>query len=168
MKLQAEIGDDKYELEIKHEGDRINAVIDGEPLNAQVSQPEPNVFLFKHEGQVIEAFVVPSARSDAANSVWIKGREYRVKVFDPKRLRGAGSNTDVTQGLAEVRAAMPGKVVRVLHEAGAAIEKGDGLIIVEAMKMQNELKSPKTGIVKTVNVSAGDTVSAGDVLAAVD
>jgi multidrug efflux pump subunit AcrA (membrane-fusion protein) len=60
---------------------------------------------------------------------------------------------------------MPGKVVRVHVEAGATVEKGAGVIVVEAMKMQNEMKSPRTGVIVTVNVKPGDTVNAGDVLA---
>ena len=62
---------------------------------------------------------------------------------------------------------MPGKVVRVHVEAGAAVEKGAGVIVVEAMKMQNEMKSPRAGVVVSVNVKPGDTVNAGDVLAVV-
>jgi biotin carboxyl carrier protein len=62
---------------------------------------------------------------------------------------------------------MPGKVVRVLVEAGTAVEKGTGIVIVEAMKMQNEMKSPRAGVVLAVNVKQGDTVNAGDVLATV-
>ena len=63
---------------------------------------------------------------------------------------------------------MPGKVVKVQVEAGASVEKGAGVIVVEAMKMQNEMKSPRAGTVVSVNVKAGDTVNAGDVLAVLD
>ena len=63
---------------------------------------------------------------------------------------------------------MPGKVVRFVANPGQDVEKGDGVIVVEAMKMQNELKSPKAGTLKEFRVSEGDTVSAGDVLALVE
>jgi biotin carboxyl carrier protein len=63
---------------------------------------------------------------------------------------------------------MPGKVVRVLVEAGASVEAGDGLVVVEAMKMQNELKSPKGGTVVEIRAGAGATVNAGDVLVVVE
>ena len=62
---------------------------------------------------------------------------------------------------------MPGKVVRVLVEAGVSVEKDTGIVVVEAMKMQNELKSPRTGVVIAVNVVPGDTVNAGEVLATI-
>ncbi len=63
---------------------------------------------------------------------------------------------------------MPGKVVRVLVAEGNEIEAGAGVLVVEAMKMQNEVKSPKKGIIQKILVSEGATVSAGDVLAIVE
>ncbi len=63
---------------------------------------------------------------------------------------------------------MPGKIVRILVESGAEILQGDGVIVVEAMKMQNEMKSPKDGIVKEIRFAEGETVNAGDVLAAIE
>ena len=63
---------------------------------------------------------------------------------------------------------MPGKVVKVQVDAGATVEKGAGVIVVEAMKMQNEMKSPRTGKVVSINVKPGDTVNAGDVLAVLE
>ena len=63
---------------------------------------------------------------------------------------------------------MPGKVVRVHIETGASVEKGAGVVVVEAMKMQNEMKSPRAGVVISINVKPGDTVNAGDVLAVVE
>ncbi|MBC7929115.1 MAG: biotin/lipoyl-binding protein, partial [Rubrivivax sp.] len=71
-------------------------------------------------------------------------------------------------GRAQINAPMPGKVVRVLVEAGQAVEAGAGLVVVEAMKMQNELKSPKTGTVSEVRVEPGATVNAGDVLVIIE
>jgi biotin carboxyl carrier protein len=63
---------------------------------------------------------------------------------------------------------MPGKVVRVLVEEGATVEAGAGLVVVEAMKMQNELKSPKAGTVTELRAREGTTVNAGDVLAVIE
>ena len=63
---------------------------------------------------------------------------------------------------------MPGKVVRVLAPPQTEVEAGQGVIVVEAMKMQNELKSPKKGIVQKVLAAEGARVNAGDVLAIVE
>jgi biotin carboxyl carrier protein len=63
---------------------------------------------------------------------------------------------------------MPGKIVRVLVEVGAQVETGTGIVVVEAMKMQNEMKSPKAGVVVSINAETGATVNAGDVLAVIE
>ena len=63
---------------------------------------------------------------------------------------------------------MPGKLVRVLVEVGAEVKQGEGILIVEAMKMQNEMKSPKDGVVKEISFAEGATVNAGDVLAVIE
>jgi biotin carboxyl carrier protein len=63
---------------------------------------------------------------------------------------------------------MPGRVVRVLVEKGEAVALNQGILVVEAMKMQNEMKSPKDGRVRELRVSPGDTVAAGDVLAVIE
>jgi len=63
---------------------------------------------------------------------------------------------------------MPGKVVRILLEAGSEVKKGDGVLVVEAMKMQNEMKSPKDGIVRELRSTEGSTVNAGDVLVVIE
>jgi biotin carboxyl carrier protein len=63
---------------------------------------------------------------------------------------------------------MPGRVIRVLVESGQEIGAGQGLIVVEAMKMQNEMKSPRAGRVAEVRAAAGATVSAGDILVVIE
>ena len=68
----------------------------------------------------------------------------------------------------QIVASMPGKVVRVLVEVGAKVEAGDGIVVVEAMKMQNEMKSPKAGLVTSLTATPGATVNAGDVLAEIE
>ena len=63
---------------------------------------------------------------------------------------------------------MPGKVVRILKAVGDEVAKGDGVIVVEAMKMQNEMKSPKDGVIKEIRVAESDTVGAGDILVVIE
>jgi biotin carboxyl carrier protein len=63
---------------------------------------------------------------------------------------------------------MPGKVIKLLAEKGAAVQAGQGLIVVEAMKMQNEMRSPRDGVVAKINVAEGATVVAGQALIVVE
>jgi biotin carboxyl carrier protein len=99
--------------------------------------------------------------------VSVNGRVFHVDVFDPRELRGRRSAADDT-GPQAITAAMPGRVIRVLVEIGQEVAAGEGLIVVEAMKMQNEMKAPRAGHVAAVKTVAGTTVSAGDVLLVIE
>jgi biotin carboxyl carrier protein len=92
---------------------------------------------------------------------------FPVEIFDPRELR-ARSSAGASQGRQNVAAPMPGKVVRLLVAAGDAVEAGQGLIVVEAMKMQNEMKSPKAGVVVEIKITEGATVSAGEILIVIE
>jgi len=168
MKLQSEIGDKQHEIELIRSEDKISAVIDGELYQVEVSEPEPYVYLIKRDGRVYEAFVAPNERFDQPKVVTINKRDLEIRLIDPKRLRASTGSGEQADGLAEIRTAMPGKVARVLVETGSSVEKGDGVVVVEAMKMQNELKTPKAGIVKEIRAEEGATVSAGDILATIE
>jgi biotin carboxyl carrier protein len=168
MKLQAELNNEKHEIEIKREGEKVFAEIDGRSYELETSEPEPNVFLFKNENKVYEIFVSPRANATEPFNVKVKNSEFEINLIDPKRLRGAGAGAEHGEGVAEIKTAMPGKVVRVLARQGAEIKMGEGVIVVEAMKMQNEMKSPKDGIVKEIRFAEGETVNAGDVLAVIE
>ena len=168
MKLQAEIGDEKHEIEITRGEGKLSASVDGRVYELEVSEPEPNIFLIKDAGKISQVFVSPLAKAGDPIQAQIGGRLFDIKLFDPKRLRGSGADRELGDGVAEIRTAMPGKVVRILAEVGASVEKGSGVMVVEAMKMQNELKSPKAGIVKEIRVEEGSTVSAGDILAMIE
>jgi biotin carboxyl carrier protein len=102
------------------------------------------------------------------DAVVVDGRRYEFEVDDPRSLsgrRGAGGGAD---GPRAVKAPMPGRVVRVLVGVGDEVGVQQGLVVIEAMKMQNELKSPKAGRVAKVAVGVGDTVGSGDVLVVVE
>ena len=102
-----------------------------------------------------------------AGEVSVNGRLFHVDVFDSRELRGRRSAAD-HDGPQAVTAPMPGRVIRVLAEPGQEVAAGEGLIVVEAMKMQNEMKSPRAGRVAAVRTAAGATVSAGDVLLVIE
>ena len=100
--------------------------------------------------------------------VTLRGVTYSVKLTDPKRLRSTQSGAEHDKGTARIVAPMPGKVVRILVAAGTEVEAGAGIMVVEAMKMQNEMKAPKAGHVVSIDAEVGSTVNAGDVLAIIE
>ena len=167
MKLFAEHDGEKHEIEIKTEDLEVFAEIDGRKYTLEAREVEPNTYLFNHDGKIFECYVAPK---NAAGVTRVRQgtRSFDLQLSDPKRLRGAGNVEADADGIASIVTQMPGKVVRVLVEAGAEVKSGDGIIVVEAMKMQNEMKSPKDGTVKEVRFEIGATVNAGDVLAVIE
>jgi biotin carboxyl carrier protein len=93
---------------------------------------------------------------------------FKVCVRDPRSLRSRRSRDSGGQGVRKITAPMPGKVVRIVAGLGAAVESGQAVLVIEAMKMQNELKAPKKGKVSKLNVAEGAAVEAGQTLAEVE
>jgi biotin carboxyl carrier protein len=168
MKLIAELNNEKHEIEIKREGDQVFAEIDGRSYELEASEPEPHVYLLKNAGKIYEIYVSPKKNAGEPFQVKAGNSEFEINLIDPKRLRGASAGAEHGDGLAEIKTAMPGKVVRVLTEPGAEIKTGEGVVVVEAMKMQNEMKSPKDGVVREIRFAEGATVNAGDILAVIE
>ena len=167
MKLKAQIGDALSDLDIRIEGDKVFGHIDDRECMLEASEVEPGVYLLKNNGRIYEAYV--SDMDPGGNAkVTVRGQTIDVAVFDPKRLRSSQSDHSHGDGRAEIKTAMPGKVVRIMAEVGQTVEKGAGVIVVEAMKMQNEMRSPKDGIVKEIRTSDGATVNAGEVLVVIE
>jgi biotin carboxyl carrier protein len=166
VKLKALIGDSEKELIITFGNGRLSAEVDGRVYELQFREPQPESYLFFSGTEVLECRV--NAKTKETFVVNIRGRSHAVTIVDPKRLRSGQNSDRHHHGAAEIRAPMHGKVVRVQVEAGLEIEKGADVVVVEAMKMQNEMKSPRAGIVASINVKPGDTVNAGDVLAVIN
>jgi biotin carboxyl carrier protein len=169
MRLTAEIDGERLALEVRREGARVFAEIDGRQYELEARETEGGAYLLLLDGRVYECRVeAAGSRQGGAAHVEVGSHAYEVALFDPRRLRAAGAGGAQNQGRAVVAASIPGKVVRVLVEEGAHVEAGDGLVVVEAMKMQNELKSPKAGTVVELRAREGATVNTGDVLVVVE
>lgn len=126
----------------------------------ELFEVEPGVFLIFEDGQVSEARV-------DGDSVSITGVRYSVAVNDARKWNPAAASGRA-QGRATIKAPMPGKVVRVLVAVGNAVEAGQGLIVVEAMKMQNELKTQRAGTVIEIHTKENDTVETGTLLLVIE
>ena len=105
-------------------------------------------------------------RDNGSGEVILQGERFPVEVRDLRSLRSRRAVGE-EHGPKKLVAPMPGKIVRVLVEEKSEVEAGQAIIVVEAMKMQNELKSPKKGIVSRLLVSEGAAVNAGDALAVI-
>ena len=155
MKYITTIEDKEYEVEVIDErhiriGDRLLQV-DFESVSGQP------VFSLIVDGKSYESFVYPGEEDW---QVLLHGRQYQVKVEDEreKRLRAAAGGGVAEGGEFHLKAPMPGLVVAVLMSEGQQVEKGQVLLILESMKMQNELKAPRAGTVGRIRVKAGESV----------
>ena len=166
MRLNAEIDGEKVALEVRREGRRVSAEVGGRRYELEARGLGAGEYLLVHEGRVYECRAGAGGRGPVR--VAVGAREYEVTLTDPKHLRGTAAGAGEQGGRAQIKAPMHGKVVRVLVEAGQAVEAGQPVVVVEAMKMQNELKSPKAGTVAELRAEAGSTVNAGDVLAVIE
>lgn len=115
-----------------------------------------------------KAYEVKRERSATDLHLWVGPVRYSAELRDPRSLRARKSGGADDQGARKLIAQMPGKVVRVLAPEKTEVEAGQGIIVVEAMKMQNEMKSPKKGVVQKILAAEGTAVNAGDVLAVVE
>lgn len=141
--------------------------IDGRPFIFDSSQPEADVLSLLVGGRSYEVRRDGNG-STSDLSIIVEGRRYGAEVSDPRSLRGRKAKAGSTDGPKKIKAPMPGKVVRILAGEGAAVEAGQGVVVIEAMKMQNELKSPKAGKVKKIMAAEGAAVNAGDTLAIIE
>jgi biotin carboxyl carrier protein len=133
--------------------------VDPERLD-QVREVEPGVYSVLLDG---ESFEVRASAAPEGLRLELEGRRLTAEVRDP-RDRSRRSASTLGTGRQNIAAPMPGKVIRVLVHEGDAVEIGQGLVVVEAMKMQNEMKALRAGHVVEVRVRDGNTVGAGDTL----
>ncbi len=154
-----------HKLELEHEGGDWSCRLDGETLKADALITRHDVISILIGGTHYE---VKRERTATDTHLWVKNSRFAVEIRDPRSLRSRKAAAASGEGPQKLIAPMPGKVVRIILPIGSEVEAGQGVLVVEAMKMQNELKSPKKGTVKQVMVSEGASVSAGEVLAIVD
>jgi biotin carboxyl carrier protein len=168
MKLTVEIDGESREVLLKMDGALVLAEVDGRSYRIEARVSRPGVQLLLADNHVYECRIAADAARGASREVHIGSRAFAVTITDLKRLR-AGQNAGAqADAVAQLIAPMPGKVVRVLVEQGTEVAAGDPVVVVEAMKMQNEMKSPRAGTVTALHVKTGDTVNAGEVLAVIE
>jgi len=153
-----------YRLELNRADGRWSCRLDGREVEVDAVLARPDVLSLRIGNQ---AYEVKCERVASDLHLWVGSERFAVEVRDPRSLRGRARAVD-DHGFRKLTAPMPGRVVRVLASQGSEVEAGAGVLVVEAMKMQNEIKSPKKGTIQKILVSEGAAVNAGDVLAIVE
>ncbi len=154
-----------YRLQLERQNGRWSCHLDGSEIQMDAVLARPDVLSILVGGK---AYEIKRECTATDMHLWVRSVRYAVELRDPRSLRSrrAGSATD--QGPRRLLASMPGKVIRVLLPENSAVQAGQGVLVVEAMKMQNEIKSPKNGMVQKIVADEGAAVNAGDLLAIIE
>lgn len=170
MKFEVQLtgitGKRTHVVELERNGTGYRVLLDGREVQADATQVSPNTISVLLGGQAYEVHVTPSL--DGTVKLQSGPNEFTAGIQDPRAWRSRKLGAMEAEGRQQILAPMPGRVIRVLVSAGDEVEAGQGLVVVEAMKMQNEIRSPKKGKVERVLAREGQNVNAGEVLAWVD
>jgi len=156
----------KRVVELERNGSSWRVSLDGKSVDADIVEVAPHTLSILLGGQSHEIRLFTAA--DGTLQIHNGLQHFTAEVADPRAWRGRRHGGAEAEGRQQITAPMPGKIVRVLVRAGDKVESGQGLIVVEAMKMQNEIRSPKSGTVEKVFAVEGQTVNAGEPLVWVD
>lgn len=165
MIFEVTIAEKTYQVELRREQAAWRCRLNGREMPVDVIAGEDGVLSLLVAGKSYE---VKQESAGTETRVVVGQERFSVSVRDPRSFRSRGHTGASAQGMKKITAPMPGKVVRLLAGVGSAVEMGQSVIVIEAMKMQNELKAPKTGVIKKINVPEGAAVEAGQSLAEVE
>ena len=167
MRYQIGISDKTYQLEVEKspDDDRWICRVDGREITVDAIPIGANAISVVIAGK---SFEIRRENASEAQRILMQGSQYEVTLHDARSLKsrkptGAGASASL-----RVTATMPGKVVRVLAKEGDKLQPGAGILVIEAMKMQNEIRSPREGMLKQLLAREGMNVNGGDVLAVLE
>ena len=163
MKYDVSLAGKVSTVEIARDGRQWKVMLNGQLVAADAVELSPGVFSILLGGSSHEVRVSPAG--DGTLRILSGAEEFSAEVVDERAWRGRGHRAMETAGRQSIVAPMPGKVVRVLRKQGTTVAAGEGILVVEAMKMQNEVQAPKRGVIQSLLVQEGQAVNAGEILA---
>ncbi|NKB87334.1 MAG: acetyl-CoA carboxylase biotin carboxyl carrier protein subunit [Acidobacteria bacterium] len=172
MIIEVLMGDEPVRFRVRR-GDeglemaRLDAEGNAETINIDWRTPEPGVYSLLIDGRSYDVHVDEDARDPEQLEVHLLSRALTLRASDARKRR-TSRDSDGPDGPVQVTAPMPGRVVKLLAPEGTAVTRGDGMIVLEAMKMENELKAPRDGVVASVRVEEGQGVEGGALLATIE
>ena len=164
MKLTVMVAGEVVDVELERTANGIRATVGDRSYWIEATSVEPGVFWLNWNQQSVEVFVTPDGEG---YSVSLGSHRIAVEILDARRKLKRTKHSGHT-GAVEIRAPLPGKIVRVMASEGGDVEINQGIVVMEAMKMQNEIKSPIQGKIQKLAVAEGATVQSGDLIAIVD
>jgi len=163
----SEKGGERRLVALRETGEGIYEItLDGRTVHVDAVRSGPTVYSVIEDGQQFEAMV--DEKGAHGFDVLVAGRIFHLESFDERTKLLAQSAAPLATGPQTVMAEMPGKVVKVAVPVGESVREGQGVVVVEAMKMENEIPAPIAGRVREISVSEGQTVEAGTLLFTID
>lgn len=164
LSMKKVLVNDSKSFEIEQEGDAV--MVDGAHVKPDLYTISENRYhlILDHKGYQIE--VIEKDEQAKSALIMVNGKVYRVELKDEKDrlLETLGFETNVTSLIKDLKAPMPGMVLDILVAAGQQIKKGEPILVLEAMKMENLIKSPSDLVVKSIEVSKGNKIEKGQTL----
>ena len=154
---------ERYTVKWMESGDTVEVTVNGRHYRLSIRSLGAGGYWFGREGRSVEAIV---SEAGQGFEITLGGHRFHVEFPDSGELRRSKSSTH--GGISEIRAPMPGKIVRVMASAGDDVLENQGIVVMEAMKMQNEIRSPKSGRILELRVIEGNAVGMGDLIARVE
>ena len=154
-----------HRLELEKAAEGWECRLDGQVVHIDAVLPRRDVLSLLVDGH---AYEIKREQTATDLHMWVGSTRFAVELRDPRSLRSRQKAGSDEKGPKKILAPMPGRVVRLLVAENSEVEAGQGIVVVEAMKMQNEIKSPKKGVVKKIMATPDAAVNPGDVLAIVE
>lgn len=154
-----------HRLELEKAAGEWACRFDGQPVYIDAVITRRDVLSLLIDGRVYE---IKREQTATDLHMWVGSTCFAVELRDPRSLRSRQKAARDEQGPRKILAPMPGRIVRLLVAENSNVEAGQGIVVVEAMKMQNEIKSPKKGVIKKISATPGTAVNPGDILAIVE
>jgi biotin carboxyl carrier protein len=160
MKFQARLKDKLHDIEVRREGNNFEVILDGGSIHVDriFSDASHDVLLIDNA-----CYDVVIAGEESRYHINVLNRFFDVEIIDPRK-RALHHTAIEEGGRKPIRAKMPGRIIKVLVEEGQEVEEGQGLLILEAMKMQNEIKASRAGVIHSIAVKENDPVESGFVM----
>jgi biotin carboxyl carrier protein len=165
MVYEVMVAGQSHRLELEKAAGGWTCRLDGQTVHIDALIPRRDVLSLLVDGRAHE---IKRERTATDLHMWVGSTRFAVEMHDPRSLRSQQKAVGAEKGPKKILAPMPGRVVRLMVAENSEVEVGQGIVVVEAMKMQNEIKSPKKGIVKKISAIPGESVNPGDVLAIVE
>lgn len=169
MTYDIRIGTHSFTVEVERKGEDWQVIVDGEPVSVTATAIDKGT-LSLLLGERSVTVHLDRQNSENGSSQWLlglHGRQVSADVRDRRRLRRRPHGVE-QEGRVRLTAPMAGKVIKLLAAPGDAVEAGQGILVLEAMKMQNEVRSPKSGTLISLAVSDSSAVATGQLLAEIE